>query len=360
MPPETDATPRTKRELGAELQRTVIAARRAHFLSLADFATGHGLEIGPLDAGIADPDRHDVSYVDVFDTEGLRSHYAGDQNVIPELIPTIDFPLVQGGATRTLAEAAAAKAPYDWVIASHVIEHVPDYVGWLAEIAALTVDGGALILAVPDRRYSFDRHRPPTTVGQALEAHERRDARPSTRAVYDHFSSTVSVDTVALWRGDRPPAREPLAERLADVRGKVERARAGEYVDCHVWMFTPESFVQQLVELRILGLSDWYVETLLPVSHDLEFHVVLRRVPEGQKPEDYGFSEPKVDLDLPDWLHAEWATGRELTTLRRRLRKARKANQRLRSRVEALESSRRMRIGSALLAPFAAARRWVR
>jgi hypothetical protein len=336
-----------------------MAARRTHFLSLFDFSVGHGLEIGPLDAGIADAGKDDVSYVDVFDTEGLREHYAADGNVILEMIPEIDFPLIEGGVTRTLEEAAGPKSPYDWVIASHVIEHVPDVIGWLREIAALTVDGGALVLAVPDRRYCFDRLRPPTTIGQALEAHERGDRRPSTRAIYDHFSSYVPVDTQALWRGDRPPARAPLSERLSELNRHVERGRAGEYVDCHVWTFTPDSFVQQLVELRSLGLSEWYVQTLLPVSQGLEFHVVLRRVPVGKHPEDFGFSEPEVELDLPDWLNDEWATRRQARVLEKRVARLRRTNRRLRSRVEALESSTRMRLGTALVRPVAALRRRV-
>lgn len=360
MPPENDATPRTKRERGAEFHRSQLSARRAHFLSLVDFSKGHGLEVGPLDAGVADPERHDVSYVDVFDTAGLRAHYANDPNVILELIPEIDFPLVESGTTRTLGEAAAPKAPYDWVVASHVIEHVPDYVGWLREIAAVTVAGGALVLAVPDRRYSFDRLRPPTTVGQALEAHERGEVRPSTRAIYDHFSSYVAVDTAALWRGDRPPAREPLADRLAEVTDKIARGRAGEYIDCHVWTFTPDSFRQQLVELRTLGLSNWYVETLLPVQGDLEFHVVLRLVPEGRTPEDFNFSEPPLDADLPDWLDEEWRSRQESKALQKRLAKARRTNRRLRARVRALEASTRMRLGNAIVAPFAAVRRRIR
>src|SRR6185436_9508930 len=106
-------------------------------------------------------DEADVRYVDVLDRDGLVAHYA-DDGVDTDRIPEIDFPLIQpDGRTLGLAEAAAPGAPYDWVVASHVVEHVPDLIGWLADLAELTADGAALVLVVPDRRYTFDALRPP-------------------------------------------------------------------------------------------------------------------------------------------------------------------------------------------------------
>lgn len=343
----------TKRDLGADAQAAAMRTRRDQFLELFDFSSGRGLEIGPLDAGIADPAGADVRFVDVFDTAGLRAHYAGDPNVILELIPEIDFALIQDGSARPLAEAVKPGAPYDWVIASHVIEHVPDMIGWLEQIADVTVDGGALILAVPDRRYCFDRHRPPTTTGQALEAYENGATRPGVRAVYDFCRSAVTVDTRALWQGARPPGRDAAMYDPAGVAAALERVRAGEYVDSHVWTFTPESFLTQVVELRELGLSPWHVETLRAPSHALEFHAVLRKVPAGQSPSALGFEEPAPTSDMPDWLYDEWVTADRLRKAEAELRKLRRRNDRLKRRISQLEKSTSYRLGSRLVAPFA-------
>jgi hypothetical protein len=348
---------RTKRDLGVDAQLSVLRDRRQHFLSLHDFSVGRGLEIGPLDAGISDPEIDQVSYVDVFDTAGTRQHYADDPNVILDLIPHIDYPLYDGGTMRSLTEAAAPGAPYDWVIASHVIEHVPDVIGWLGQVAAVTVDGGALVLAVPDRRYCFDRHRPPTTTGQAIEAHEAGHSRPSLRAVYDHFSSAVSVDPVGLWECDRPPTRAARVHDAATVRAAMERCRAGEYVDCHVWTFTPESLLDQIRELRGLALCDWYVEKLLPVPRSVEFHAVLRRLPRGQAIETVEIAEPAPDADMPDWLFEEWAARDQVRRQRRRIRRLRRRNRELQRALDVVNASARMRIGSALVAPLGPVRR---
>jgi hypothetical protein len=334
--------------------------RRDHFLSLYDFSVGHGLEIGPLDAGIADPAISDVSYVDVFDREGIQQHYERDQNVILELIPQIDYPLHQDGTIRTLVDAAGPGAPYDWVIASHVIEHVPDLIGWLKQVAQLTADAGALILAVPDRRYCFDRHRPPTTTGQAIEAYEAGHTRPSIRAVYDYFSSAVTVDTARLSAGERPPGRSAHMHDPATISAMMDRCRAGEYVDCHVWTFTPDSFVDQVRELRALGLCDWYVEKLLPVEGGLEFHVVLRRLPRGGRGHLDDLPEPASVADMPDWLFEEWRARDEIQRQRRRIRRLRRQKRQLERRVDEVTGSTRWAVGAAVLAPARAIRRVIR
>ena len=104
--------------------------RRSRLWALQDFSQGRGLEVGPLHQAIVGRDEADVRYVDVHDQAGLRAHYAGDPEVPPDDIPEIDYTLVKpDGTTVSLADACRAGAPFAWVVASHVIEHVPDVIG---------------------------------------------------------------------------------------------------------------------------------------------------------------------------------------------------------------------------------------
>lgn len=256
-----------------------VALRRQRLARLVDLRSGTGLEIGPLDSPVATAPPCDVRYADVLDTAALREHYRGDPAVALERIIKVDFPLKYGGTMRTLAEAAAPCAPYRWAVASHVIEHVPDLVGWLDDVAALLEDGGQLFLVVPDRRFSFDAIRPPTSVGQLLHAHSLRETAPSERAVYDHFRYAVKASAADLWAGASPKDAERYhtVQIAATLR---EAALRGEYVDSHVWVFSPAEFVAQLDELGELDLCDFSVESVLPTArNELEFNVVLRRVP---------------------------------------------------------------------------------
>ncbi|WP_426244433.1 class I SAM-dependent methyltransferase [Nocardioides sp. LHG3406-4] len=232
---------------------------------LHDFSQGRGFEIGPLDSPLVRRDEADVRYVDVYSTSHLRERYAGNPDVIFDEIQDVDFSLIEDdGTAHTLAEALAPGGPYDWAVASHVVEHVPDLVGWLDQLARVVVDGGALVLAVPDKRYCFDVHRPLTTVGQVLAAHESGQTRPDVRAVYDSNSAAADVDTGRLWGGERPPGYAARSHDAAYVESMLEMTRRGDYVDSHVWVFTPDSLVEQLHELRLLGLVEWYVDELQP------------------------------------------------------------------------------------------------
>ena len=283
--------------------------RRQRYWDLLDFSVGHGLEVGPLHNAMVTRDEGDVSYVDVTDRDRLVEHYSTDPEVPTDAIPEIDFWLIdEAGETRTLVEATKAGAPFDWAMASHVIEHVPDVIGWLDELAQIVVDGGRLVLAVPDRRYEFDVHRPASTVGQMLQAHHSKDQRPAVAAVYDHFSSAVNFDPKGLWEGELPTFEDRIhpVEQAPDM---VAKSLAGEYVDCHVWLFTPESLVHHLHELRRAGLSSWIVEKINPTPHyQLEFQVVLRRLPRAGDTT----AEDVADEVLPTVTRPVWVVGNAL------------------------------------------------
>jgi len=121
----------------------------------------------------------DVQYVDVFSRDQLRANYANDQNVSADRIPQIDFVLSGPDGVRPLSDVVRPAAPFEWVVASHVVEHVPDVIAWLAQIAEILDDDGRLLLVVPDRRFTFDILCPSTTAGCLRPMTWERPARPS-------------------------------------------------------------------------------------------------------------------------------------------------------------------------------------
>lgn len=265
----------------------VLDKRSELILSLTDLKRGPGLEIAPLHRPIACKEDWDVSYVDIVSTDQLLEHYANDEAVPSADIVEVDFPLTDtDGRIRSLAEVAHTHAPFDWVIASHVIEHVPDLVTWLADISTLLRDGGALVLAVPDMRYSFDAYRPQTTVGQMLQAHHQGDVVPSVRAVYDALHSASSITAVEAWAGRRSGLKNSRRHPHSQVMPLVERAKEGQYIDSHVWTFRPSTLIEQINELGQLGLCELVVEKVRNTRpNELEFYAVLRRLPRDRSPE---------------------------------------------------------------------------
>lgn len=274
--------------------------RRARLMKLVDVTEGRGLEIGPLHSPIVTTDAADVRYADVFSQDQLRANYAHDPSVTLDDIPEIHFVLSSSEGVRRLSEAVGPAAPFAWAVASHVVEHVPDIISWLAEIAEVLDDGGQLLLVVPDRRFTFDILRPSTTVGQMLQSHQLAETRPSVRAIYDMFQAAVTVGPVDAWNGEIP-GQEARKYDLAEAMRQVERAGDGEYVDCHVWTFTPASFVQQVAELGRLELCDFVVETIVSTAeNDIEFYAVLRRLPRGLTREELGAARAAGILEVSE------------------------------------------------------------
>jgi hypothetical protein len=331
-----------------------------------------GLEIGPLDSPLVRPEEAAVRYADVLDQEGLRRHFAGDANVAPDEIPPIDFVLSGPEGARRLAESVTERAAFDWVVASHVVEHVPDLLGWLEDIASLCVDDGRLALVVPDRRYTFDIHRAQTSVGQIIETHELGPRVPTTRAVFDHFASHATVQVDAAWRGEMPSgeARTYTMEQVAAV---VDQARAGEYVDSHVWTFTPSTFADQVVTLGRLGLVHLVPEVVTETERDdLEFYAVLRRLPRSATAAAVAAAWNDAELALASLLPAYRGTGRPevpsleerrgdlesdlAAALEREAELARRVTE-LEATVEGMKGSRRWRVGGVVARPVNAARR---
>ncbi len=245
--------------------------KREKMLALVDPAHTSGLEIGPLDIPIVTREMGRVRYVDHVSTEELRVKNRENPFVDVDRIVEVDY--VWG--TKTLPELVASESPFDYVVASHVIEHVPDLVGWLEEVRAVLRPRGVLSLAVPDKQYCFDYFRQPTGAAEVLEAYLRHDRKPGFRQLFDHLASFATVDGKLIWDANARVA--PTRQIPVRTAWDIARAQAadGVYHDVHSWVFTPISFFDLLATLTELDLIDFIVAKFFPTAGH-EFFVSLQ------------------------------------------------------------------------------------
>jgi SAM-dependent methyltransferase len=250
----------------------VIARKRDRLLGDYDVSRLRGAEIGPLSRPIIKRAESEVYYIDYCTTEELREKYATVPDAHPDKIEKIDF--VWAG--RPLAAVLGDKAPLDYVVASHVIEHVPDLVGWLKEMSSALKMGGRLLLIIPDKRFTFDIYRRLSSLEEISLAYQERRRIPGLRCVMDHFANAVAADTWALWDD------YSLADDLKFFHGPeyldiaYEHFHAGKYIDIHCWVFTPWSFLEVMGKLTpLFGLDFELAHFLTTQDHDLEFYVQL-------------------------------------------------------------------------------------
>lgn len=258
------------------------------WLSWVDPTRHRGIEIGALEKPLLPRSVMPVVYVDHAPTDELRRKYADDDAMKDRLDLIVDVDHVWSG-DAPLADLLTTHGPVDVVVASHVVEHVPDLLGWLAEVESVLLEGGVLALAVPDMRFCFDANRDLTTMADVVDAHLSGLTKPSYRQIYDFHSRIVPVDAGEVWAGTSAHAGTWRIDLDPDDWAYelcLERRDADEYVDGHCQVFTPLSFVDLLERSSRLGLVGLAVRDLVPTSMgSLEFHVLLEKLPADLDPE---------------------------------------------------------------------------
>lgn len=231
-----------------------------------------GLEIGPLDRPIMPRPGSAVLYADHLDQSGLRQKYARHEHVDKAAIPHID--IVLDGVP--LGEAVGNNR-LNYVIASHVIEHVPNPIAWLNELHDLLVDGGTISLAIPDRRQCFDALRRESTAAEWLDAYLLGHTRPSPARIFDALSHEVTFEGGISWI--RPAHLSDLKlSRTTEHAYHIARQvfESGEYFDVHCWAFIPETFSNLMRSLTSAGLLALTLEAMTDTVGN-EFLVRLKR-----------------------------------------------------------------------------------
>ena len=203
-----------------------------------------GLEIGALSRPIIKVSEHKVIYADHANTEVLREKYRNDPNIVIDDIVEVTAVL----DNCTLEEAVGTKV--DYVVASHVVEHVPNLIGWLNELTAILNEDGEIRLIVPDKRFTFDYLRAKTRLVDVLYADLEKARWPQAHIAMDHILNRTTLDVGQAWRSEIDPWQLKRCHTLEDAQRLARQILdSGGYHDVHCWVFTPHSMAVLFVEL---------------------------------------------------------------------------------------------------------------
>jgi hypothetical protein len=111
-------------------------SRLKKLFSGIDLVSMVGMEVGPLDRPLLSKARAKVDYVDNATHEKLVAKTArgGNEFCDPQLIREVDVVW-----DRDLS--LCTRKTYDFCLSSHVIEHIPNLIGWLQQIASVLREG---------------------------------------------------------------------------------------------------------------------------------------------------------------------------------------------------------------------------
>ena len=268
-PPRAEATAN-----GARPDPLPSQADRQRILTKGIDLQGLGLEIGPSHRPLlAKRDGYNIRTADYLDQAGLIAKYDGVLDT--SAIEAVDYVLEGPRLTATIRDT------FDYIVGSHVLEHTVCLVSFLQEESTLLNPGGVLSLAVPDRRYCFDRFRDRTSLARVLEVYRAAPSVHSEGAVIDFYLNVVRKGKSVAWY---PGAVGDYANvyTYQEVLDHAAEAARGEYVDVHNWLFTPHHFRLLIEDLHALGLIELR-ETSFQDTWGCEFFVTLSR--EGGGPD---------------------------------------------------------------------------
>lgn len=208
----------------------------------AQFIGGAGIEVGALHNPLPVPCADSVVYVDRVPLEGLRDEYpelAQQELVTPSVIDDGEI------------LASFADASLDFVVANHFIEHCQNPIAALRTHLSVLKNGGILFMAVPDKRFTFDRNRPLTPLDHVLRDYEE-GPEWSLRAHVEEWVELVEHGT---------------EERVDELIGGARS------IHFHVW--TSAAFWEILEYCRQELAFPFAVEAFEP--NGIEFVAILRK-----------------------------------------------------------------------------------
>jgi SAM-dependent methyltransferase len=254
-----------------------LGHRRDTLQSYLPISNGVGLEVAPNWAPIVTKAESDVLYCDYLTYDELVSRELTNIGRINHglWVQRLDFVWEAG---KALEACAPPGAKFDYIVSSHVLEHVPDFLGYLYQMRTVLRDSGVIAFALPDIRGSGEYFRRASSVGELLNAYLTAQQKPSPAQTYDWYQNFFLFRNVPL-EGETLSGVERGVAKDADCLALAERAVA-EYMDVHCWAFSKSTFADTIGELKSIGLFDFDIEALdssapTATGHGSEFYVKL-------------------------------------------------------------------------------------
>jgi len=270
--PETSLAPQTEKAYPLAVGR-----RRRYLFQRFELAGKKVLELGALDMPTFESHEADVDYMDYYSDDEFRVIAAegGLSRPVHALVSVKH-------AIKDKYFASRIDDRYDLIIAAHVIEHIPDPLAWLSELANLLTPDGCVFLAIPDRRYTFDYLRRETTAIDLIRNFHLKATSPDLYTVADFLYFKRNLLGLDFWR-----TPEVIAERIAEAPmtlpaalAQAERALASgsEHATIHCGVFSHPTFSELWKGIVQTGIVALDLQETADVQRDgNEFWALLRK-----------------------------------------------------------------------------------
>jgi SAM-dependent methyltransferase len=237
------------------------------------------LEFGPLIRPlVSKKDYPNIFFADIKNTEEIKKLYTSNDylkatglSVDINSVVEIDYVI-----TKSYTETFKHEKKFDVVYLSHVIEHMPDIITFLEDVANIIKSDGKLVLIYPDARYCFDHFRNGTSFIDAYDVY--KDTKSSSKRVFDFVYNVVRENNPFFFWGD-PKQNKILPENdFKKALQDYEKAKKNELPDdTHFWPFADYQFIKFLYDADRAGLLKFDIDIFHPTQENTqEFMIILK------------------------------------------------------------------------------------
>ncbi len=234
-----------------------------------------GIEYGPSYSPLFPKSQGwNVVVVDHASRDELLSKYS-NWNVPINLIEAVDVVITDNDPIEKQLAEYIGKV--DYIIASHVFEHLPNPIGFLNFNERLLSPNGFIRLAIPDKRFCFDLLKPLTSAGDLIQAFIENRTRPTIGQYFNAFAMHSLKAEQLAFPGQTGVDNLKLQNNPTEIYNRAVQAhQSSSYVDIHAWTFTPSSFAAALSLVISNGLLNLSIEQS-SADGIYEFFTTLRK-----------------------------------------------------------------------------------
>lgn len=237
---------------------------------------GLGIEIGPSHSPVAPKNKgYKVHIIDHMSRKQLIAKYK-DHGINLNKIEEVDF--VWHG--ESYSELTGKTKYYDWIIASHVIEHTPDLIDFLKNCETILKDDGVISLVIPDKRYCFDHYRPITGISNIIDSYYQKNIIHTPGKIAEYYLNVVSKGGSIAWDSNSNGCYKLIHSFENALQGMKSVLNEKVYLDVHAWCFVPSSFRLIIQDLYNLGLISFQEIEFFPTV-GCEFYITLSKMGKG-------------------------------------------------------------------------------
>lgn len=236
------------------------------------------LEFGPLIRPIVSKKEYpNIFFADVRSTAEIKDLYTSNDyleatglDVDINEVAEIDYVI-----TKSYTETFENEKKFDVVYLSHVIEHMPDIIFFLKDVANILKKDGQLVLIYPDARYCFDHFRNGTTFIDAYDIYRQKAI--NAKAVFDFTYNVVHENNPAVFWGKKNVADLLPKNEFKAALKSYDKAFINELPDdVHFWPFADYQFIKFLYDMDRAGLLDFEINDFHETQFNTqEFMIVL-------------------------------------------------------------------------------------